>query len=62
MNESKTPVAGYLIAAALGATVGGIGVAIFSRAIPKMMSRMMSNMMENMMRQMGAEGCNPEEM
>jgi len=62
MNESRTPVAGYLIAAALGATVGGIGVAIFTRAIPKMMSRMMPVMMGNMMKQMGGEGCNPEDM
>jgi len=62
MNESRKPVAGYLVVAALGATVGGIAVAIFSRAIPKMMSLMMSNMMGNMMKQMGAEGCNPEEM
>jgi len=62
MNESKVPVGGYLIAAALGATVGGVAVAIFSRAIPKMMSRIMPIMMGNMMRQMGGEGCNPEEM
>ena len=62
MNKSKTPVVGYLIAAALGATVGGIGVAIFTRAIPKMMSRMMPVMMGNMMQQMGGEGCNPEDM
>ena len=62
MNESKTPVVGYLIAAALGATVGGIGVAIFTRAIPKIMSRMIPVMMGNMMQQMGGEGCNPEDM
>ena len=62
MNESKTPVAGYLIAAALGAAIGGVGVAIFTRAIPKMMSRMMPIMMGNMMKQMGGEDCNPEEM
>jgi hypothetical protein len=51
-----------MIAAALGATVGGVGVAIFTRAIPRMMSRMMPIMMENMMKQMGGKGCNPEEM
>ena len=62
MNESRTPVAGYLIAAALGATAGGIGVVIFTRAIPKMMSRMMPIMMGNMMKQVGGEGCNPEDM
>ena len=54
--------AGYFLAAALGATIGGIGVAILTRAIPKMMSRMMPSMMENMMKQMGGEGCNPEDM
>lgn len=58
MNETRTPVAGYMIAAALGATVGGIGIAIITRAFPKMMSRMMGNMMN----QMGGEGCNPEDM
>ena len=58
VNESKAPVAGYLFAAALGATAGGIAVFIFTRAIPKMMSHMMGNMMN----QMGGEGCNPEEM
>ena len=58
MNNMRVPLVGYLIAAALGATVGGIGVAIFTRAIPKMMSRMMGNMMK----QMGSAGCNPEDM
>ena len=58
MNESRTPISGYLIAAALGAMVGGVGVAIITRAIPVMMSHMMSNMMK----QMGDEGCNPEDM
>ena len=54
--------AGYFLAAALGATIGGIGMAVITRAFPKMMSRMMSNMMGNMMQQMGGEGCNPEDM
>jgi hypothetical protein len=58
MDDSKAPVSGYLLAAALGTMVGGIGIAIITRAFPKMMSRMMSNMMQ----QMGGEGCNPEEM
>ena len=62
MNESRAPISGYLLAAALGVTVGGVTVAILTRAIPKMMSRMMPNMMSNMMNQMGGEGCNPEEM
>ena len=62
MNNSRAPMAGYFLAAALGATLGGIGVAIITRAFPKMMSRMMPLMMENMMKQMGGEGCNPEDM
>ena len=62
MNNSRTPMAGYFLAAALGTIVGGIGATIITRAIPKMMSRMMPIMMENMMKQMGGEGCNPEDM
>jgi len=62
MNNSRAPMAGYFLAAALGATIGGIGIAIITRAFPKMMVRMMSNMMGNMMQQMGGEGCNPEDM
>ena len=58
MNQSKFPVGGYLLAGALGATLGGIAVAILTRAIPSMMSRMMSNMMMRM----SGEGCAPEEM
>ena len=62
MNDSRTPITGYLLSAALGATVGGIGIAIITRAFPRMMSHMMSNMMGNMMKQMGGEGCDPEDM
>jgi len=56
MVKSRIPRAGYILAAVLGATVGGIAVAIATRAIPVVMSRMMSNM------RMGGEGCDPEEM
>ena len=59
MDRSKFSAGGYILAGALGATVGGITVAILARAIPSMMSRMMSNMMENMMMRMGGEGCEP---
>lgn len=62
MRYRRSRMAGYLVVAALGATVGGIVVAIGSKAIPTMMGRMMSNMMGNMMTQMGGEGCDPEEM
>jgi len=58
MNKSRSPNSGYILAAVLGATAGGIAVAFLSRAIPTMMSRMMANMMQRM----GDEGCNPEEM
>jgi hypothetical protein len=47
-------------------SVGGIVVAIATKAIPKIMSRMMSQMMsempQKMMAQMKAEGINPAEM
>jgi len=46
----------------LGTIVGGLLIAIFTKAIPTMMSEMMAGMMENMMTQMEANGCNPEEM
>ncbi len=46
----------YLFAAALGAIGGGIGVAIASKAIPKMMFQITRGMMQNMMRQMGEGG------
>ncbi len=62
MDRPKSPTGGYLLAAVLGATAGGIAVALFTRAIPVMMSRMKSNMMGNMMMRMGGEGCDPEEM
>ena len=62
MNRIKTPSGGYFLAAALEAAAGGIAVVVLTRAVPEMMSRMMASMMKNMMEQMGAEGCNPEEM
>ena len=62
MEISKYSTPGYILAALLGAAVGGFSVALFTEAIPKMMSRMMSTMMENMVSQMGEEGCDPEEM
>lgn len=62
MEKSSSSTVGYILAAGLGATAGGITVAIVTRAIPVMMSRIMSSMMGNMMRQMGGGGCDPEEM
>ena len=62
MNKSRCPTGGYILATMLGATAGGITVAICTRVIPVMMSRMMSNAMGNMMMQMAGKGCDPEEM
>jgi hypothetical protein len=54
---------GYvLLAAALGALVGGAVVVIATRAIPKMMSKMMGGMMQNMTARMREGGCEPAEM
>jgi hypothetical protein len=62
MDKSRSHTRGYILAGLIGAAAGGVGVAIFTRAIPVLLSRLMSGMMENMMSQMGAEGCDPEEM
>lgn len=63
MEKSGSRFFGYLLAAALGVIVGGLAVALGTKAIPNMMSRMMATAMENMMRaQMGGEGCDPAEM
>ncbi|UCF60833.1 MAG: hypothetical protein JSV37_13910 [Anaerolineaceae bacterium] len=61
MAKSNHRNSGYLLAATLGAFVGGAIVLVASRALPKMMSQMMSSMMRNMMEQMGGEGCNPSD-
>ena len=62
MHSTNERRAGYLLAASVGALVGGTVVLIVSDTLPKIASRLMSGMMANMMRQMGSEGCNPEEM
>ncbi len=62
MDKSRSSMSGYIVAALLGAAVGGIGITVITRAIPKMMSHMMSSMMANMSARMGSEGCKPEEM
>ncbi|MFC1879630.1 hypothetical protein ACFLZW_06915 [Chloroflexota bacterium] len=57
---NKNPVsknAGYLLAGALGAFIGGIAVLVATRAIPKMMQGMMANMFARM----GEAGCSPRE-
>jgi hypothetical protein len=52
---------GYLLAALLGATGGGVVVTIATDAIPMMMAQMMSGMMQNMMAQMGEGEFDPSE-
>jgi CheY-specific phosphatase CheX len=44
-----------------GAVIGGVAVALATRAIPKIMSRAMAGMMHNMMAQMAKGGCSPAE-
>jgi hypothetical protein len=58
MDKPRSLTTGYILAALVGATVGGIAVAIVTKAIPGMISRMMGNMMMRM----GREGCDPEGM
>lgn len=58
MGRSRSPRGGYIVAALLGAAVGGVVVARATKAIPVMMSKVMGSMMV----QMGGEACNPEEM
>lgn len=58
MDGIKFKAPGYILAALLGAAVGGAAVAVATRAIPEMMSRMMYSMRS----QMNEEGCDPEEM
>ena len=52
----------YLIAAGVGAMLGGVLVATATNAIPKMMEKISATMMGRMMKRMGEEGCTPEEM
>ena len=53
---------GYLLAAILGAAVGGLVVAFATKAFLRMMTSRMSQMMRDRMAQMGESGCDPEEM
>jgi hypothetical protein len=56
----KTNITGYIFAAFLGALAGGVGVAIATRALPKMMAQAMSNMMQRMSAQMAERGIQPD--
>jgi hypothetical protein len=58
MMEPKS-IRHYLFAGGIGVLLGGVTLAILTKAIPKMMTRMMSEMMGNMMSQLGDDGCQP---
>ncbi|HSB66639.1 MAG TPA: hypothetical protein VLD65_08665 [Anaerolineales bacterium] len=53
---------GYIVAALVGAAGGRLVMLFVTDAIPKMMKRMMAGMFENIRTQMGASGCEPQEM
>lgn len=59
MEKKGLTYQGYILAAGLGAIGGGLIIAVFSKAIPRMMSEIMSGMMKNMISQMGGGDCNP---
>lgn len=59
MKGPRTPLKGYMLAGLLGASLGGITVALASRALPAMISRVMSDVMAGMLSQMAGEGCDP---
>ena len=50
---------GYVIAGLFGLVLGGMLVALATRAIPKMASRMASGMMQGMADRMREGGCDP---
>ena len=50
-----------LLVVGIGAIVGGILVALTTKALPKIASRMMAGMMGEMMATMGEQGCSPAE-
>ena len=57
MEQKKYPFSGYILAAGMGAVCGGILVAAFTRAVPKMMSQMMASMMA----EISSGECDPAE-
>jgi hypothetical protein len=48
----KSHATGYILAGLFGILAGGIGMAIVTRALPKMMTRMMNEMMQRMSERM----------
>ena len=62
MDKRKSVTLRYLLAAGIGAIVGGSIVLVTSETIPRMMSRLMSGMMKSMMSSMGEEACDPADL
>ena len=50
---------GYLVVGISGAMLGGLVVAVATRALPKMASKMALGMMEGMAERMRESGCDP---
>jgi hypothetical protein len=62
MSDQNSTNQKIILAAGLGALVGGIAVLLATQAIPKMMAQMREGMMQNMMEKMKERGCTPSEM
>jgi len=56
----KSNITGYIITGLLGILAGGIGVALLTRALPKMMARIMNEMMQRMSERMAECGIQPD--
>ena len=56
----KSNSTGYILACFFGALAGGIGVAVVTHALPKMMARMMNEMMQHMSECMAERGMSPD--
>jgi hypothetical protein len=53
---------GYVLVGVGGIVIGGLTVALATRAIPKIASRVATSMMESMVSRMREGGCDPGEM
>ena len=62
MSIASSSTKGYMLAAVLGAIIGGLVVALATKAIPKMISQTMAGMRQKMMAQAGVRGCTLSEM
>jgi len=62
MNTPSSANRKVILAAGMGAFLGGVAVLLATRAIPKMIAQMRQGMMQNMMKKMKGRGCTPSEM